>query len=175
LHLNLTGAQVVDPATFPRSKSTLEEFYQLRQRKGITRTEAAQLILNPTTFGSMMVRLGDADGLIGGLTTHYPDTIRPALQVIDVRPELRDRGGRLPADHAPRARSTSWRTPPSTSSLPPKSWPKSPSWPPKRRAASTRSRASPCSRSPTSAARAIRSRIRCAAPWSWCASARRAS
>ena len=37
----------------------------------------------------MMVRLGDADALIGGLTTHYPDTIRPALQVIDVRPELR--------------------------------------------------------------------------------------
>ena len=49
----------------------------------------AQLILNPTTFGSMMVRLGDADALIGGLTTHYPDTIRPALQVIDLRPELR--------------------------------------------------------------------------------------
>ena len=46
-------------------------------------------MLNPTTFGSMMVRLGDADALIGGLTTHYPDTIRPALQVIDVRPELR--------------------------------------------------------------------------------------
>ncbi|MBZ5570735.1 MAG: EAL domain-containing protein, partial [Acidobacteriia bacterium] len=37
----------------------------------------------------MMVRLGEADGLIGGLTTHYPDTIRPALQVIEVRPELR--------------------------------------------------------------------------------------
>jgi malate dehydrogenase (oxaloacetate-decarboxylating)(NADP+) len=36
-----------------------------------------------------MVRLGDADALVGGLTTHYPDTIRPALQVIDVRPEMR--------------------------------------------------------------------------------------
>ena len=46
-------------------------------------------MLNPVTFGSLMVRLGDADALIGGLTTHYPDTIRPALQVIDVRPELR--------------------------------------------------------------------------------------
>jgi malate dehydrogenase (oxaloacetate-decarboxylating)(NADP+) len=66
-----------------------EEFYSLRQRKGVTRTEAAQTILNPVTFGSLMVRLGDADALIGGLTTHYPDTIRPALQVIDVRPELR--------------------------------------------------------------------------------------
>ena len=40
-----------------------------------------------------MVRLGDADALIGGLTTHYPDTIRPALQVIEVRPELREVAG----------------------------------------------------------------------------------
>jgi malate dehydrogenase (oxaloacetate-decarboxylating)(NADP+) len=93
LHLNLTGAQVVEPAAFPRVDEYIEEFYQLRQRKGITRTEAAQTIRNPVTFGSMMVRLGDADGLIGGLTTHYPDTIRPALQVIDVRPEVREVAG----------------------------------------------------------------------------------
>jgi len=93
LHLNLAGAQVVEPATFARLEEYLEEFYQLRQRKGITRTEAAQTILNPVTFGSMMVRLGDADGLIGGLTTHYPDTIRPALQVIDVRPEVKEVAG----------------------------------------------------------------------------------
>ncbi|MGA8580189.1 MAG: phosphate acyltransferase, partial [Bryobacteraceae bacterium] len=93
MHLNLTGAQVIEPACFARLEEYLEEFYQLRQRKGITRTEAAQTILNPVTFGSMMVRLGDADALIGGLTTHYPDTIRPALQVIDVRPEMRKVAG----------------------------------------------------------------------------------
>jgi malate dehydrogenase (oxaloacetate-decarboxylating)(NADP+) len=90
LHLHLNGSvQIVDPAKFPRIEEYIEEFYSLRQRKGVTRSEAAQLILNPTTFGSIMVRLGEADALIGGLTTHYPDTIRPALQVIDVRPELR--------------------------------------------------------------------------------------
>ena len=93
LRLNLAGAQVIEPAGFPRLGEYLEEFYQLRQRKGITRTEAAQTILNPVTFGSMMVRLGDADGLIGGLTTHYPDTIRPALQVIEVRPEVSEVAG----------------------------------------------------------------------------------
>jgi malate dehydrogenase (oxaloacetate-decarboxylating)(NADP+) len=80
--------QIVDPQNFARQDVYLEEFYSLRQRKGVTRTEARQLILNPVTFGSLMVRLGEADALIGGLTTHYPDTIRPALQVIDVRPEL---------------------------------------------------------------------------------------
>jgi malate dehydrogenase (oxaloacetate-decarboxylating)(NADP+) len=89
LHLHLEGAQIVDPAKFPRLDEYTEEFFSLRQRKGVTRTEAGQLILNPVTFGSVMVRLNDADALIGGLTTHYPDTIRPALQVIDVRPEMR--------------------------------------------------------------------------------------
>src|SRR5450631_548134 len=89
LRLHLEGAQIVDPKKFARIDEYTEEFYSLRQRKGITRTEAEQTIRNPTTFGSMMVRLNHADALIGGLTTHYPDTIRPALQVIDVRPELR--------------------------------------------------------------------------------------
>jgi malate dehydrogenase (oxaloacetate-decarboxylating)(NADP+) len=85
LHLNLEGAQVVNPSTFARIEEYAEEFYCLRQRKGVTRTEAAQFVRNPVTFGSLMVRLGDADALIGGLTTHYPDTIRPALQVIEPR------------------------------------------------------------------------------------------
>ena len=85
LHLHLDGAQVVNPSTFPRIEEYAEEFYCLRQRKGVTRTETAQLVRNPTTFGSLMLRLGDADALIGGLTTHYPDTIRPALQVIEPR------------------------------------------------------------------------------------------
>jgi len=89
LRLHLEGATVIDPAKSPKLAEYTEEFYSVRQRKGITRHEAEQAMLNYTTFGSVMVRLGDADALIGGLTTHYPDTIRPALQVIDVRPEMR--------------------------------------------------------------------------------------
>ncbi|MGD0497786.1 MAG: NADP-dependent malic enzyme [Bryobacteraceae bacterium] len=89
LRLHLEGARIVDPPKFPRLTEYAEEFYHLRQRKGVTRREAEHLIVEPVSFGSMMVRLGDADALIGGLTTHYPDTIRPALQVIPVRPELR--------------------------------------------------------------------------------------
>jgi malate dehydrogenase (oxaloacetate-decarboxylating)(NADP+) len=89
LKLNLDGATIVEPARFARLAEYTEEFYALRQRKGITRIAAGQTILNPTTFGSMMVRLGDADALVGGLTTHYPETIRPALEVIPIRPELK--------------------------------------------------------------------------------------
>ncbi len=93
MRLHLGTVPIVDPIRFPRLDEYVEEFYSLRQRKGVTRREAAQLVLNPTTFGSMMVRLGDADAIIGGLTTHYPDTIRPALQVIDLRPEFRKVAG----------------------------------------------------------------------------------
>jgi malate dehydrogenase (oxaloacetate-decarboxylating)(NADP+) len=88
LRLHLDGVAIVEPARFARLEEYTEEFYRLRQRKGITRTEAGAAIRNPVTFASMMVRFHDADALIGGLTTHYPDTIRPALQVIEVRPEV---------------------------------------------------------------------------------------
>jgi malate dehydrogenase (oxaloacetate-decarboxylating)(NADP+) len=93
LRLHLEGVEIVDPVKFNKLDEYAEEFYSLRQRKGVTRTEAGQLILNRTTFGSLMVRLGDADALIGGLTTHYPDTIRPALQVIEPRPQLHQVAG----------------------------------------------------------------------------------
>ncbi|HTQ53305.1 MAG TPA: phosphate acetyltransferase [Bryobacteraceae bacterium] len=89
LRLHLNGIAVVDPAKSERLSAYAEEMYSLRQRKGVTRREASELILNRTTFGSMMVRLGDADAVVGGLTQHYADTIKPALQVIEVRHGMR--------------------------------------------------------------------------------------
>jgi malate dehydrogenase (oxaloacetate-decarboxylating)(NADP+) len=72
LRLDLDGAHIIDPAKFARLDEYAEELFSLRQRKGVTRREACELILNHTTFGSLMVRLGEADALVGGLTTHYP-------------------------------------------------------------------------------------------------------
>jgi malate dehydrogenase (oxaloacetate-decarboxylating)(NADP+) len=89
LHLNLESAQVIEPAGSAQLPAYIEELYRLRHRKGVTRKEAEELILNRTVFGSMMVHAGDADALISGLTQHYPDTIRPALQVIKTREGLR--------------------------------------------------------------------------------------
>jgi malate dehydrogenase (oxaloacetate-decarboxylating)(NADP+) len=89
LHLHLDGLRIVDPAKSGRLPAYAEEMYSLRQRKGVTRREAEQLILDRNVFGAMMVRLGDADALVGGLTQHYPDMIRPALQVIEVRHGMR--------------------------------------------------------------------------------------
>src|SRR5437667_5828291 len=71
LRLHLNGIAIIEPARFPRLDEYTEEFYSLRQRKGVTRTEAAKAVRNPVTFASLMVRLDDADTLIGGLTTHY--------------------------------------------------------------------------------------------------------
>ncbi|MBI4462944.1 MAG: phosphate acetyltransferase [Acidobacteria bacterium] len=88
LHLQLNGAEVIEPASYSHLDRYVDELYQLRRRKGVTRKEAAELILNRNIFGSMMVHRGDADALISGLTQHYPDTIRPALQVVRLREGL---------------------------------------------------------------------------------------
>jgi malate dehydrogenase (oxaloacetate-decarboxylating)(NADP+) len=93
LRLDLDGLQIVDPTHSPELARYTQQFLERRQRKGITPKEAAQLILEPVTFGSMMVHLGDAEALVAGLTRHYPDTIRPALQVIPTREGCRTVSG----------------------------------------------------------------------------------
>jgi len=77
---------IVEPALAPRFEEYVEEFYRLRQRRGVTRTEAREQLLNPNYFGAMMVHMGDADGFLAGVTQHYPETIRPALQILKTRP-----------------------------------------------------------------------------------------
>ncbi len=66
-----------------------ERYHELRRREGITREEAFKRMRQRNYFGAMMVDQGDADGLISGMTQSYPETIRPALQIIDLRPGVR--------------------------------------------------------------------------------------
>jgi malate dehydrogenase (oxaloacetate-decarboxylating)(NADP+) len=89
----LDSVTIVDPVKSRDRAGYAEELYRRRQRKGVTRTEADELILNYNYFGSMMVAMGQADALVGGLTLHYPETIRPALEVIPVRDGLRKVSG----------------------------------------------------------------------------------
>src|ERR1039457_2969656 len=89
LHLDLGALEIIDVETHPRLSFYADELFRLRQRKGVTRTEAAGLVRSCNTLGALMVQLGDADALVTGLTTHYPDTIRPLLQIIPLRPEVR--------------------------------------------------------------------------------------
>jgi malate dehydrogenase (oxaloacetate-decarboxylating)(NADP+) len=75
---------VIDPADSELTERYADELYRLRQRKGITASEAQRIMRRKSRvhFGCMMVRMGDADALLGGIDTHYPETIRPALEVI---------------------------------------------------------------------------------------------
>jgi malate dehydrogenase (oxaloacetate-decarboxylating)(NADP+) len=94
LRLHIAGhVEIVDPATSPRLGAYIDEYIRIRQRKGVTHTEAPQMLMNPTRFGAMMVRTGDADALIAGITQHYPDTIRPALEVITKQPGIKKVAG----------------------------------------------------------------------------------
>jgi malate dehydrogenase (oxaloacetate-decarboxylating)(NADP+) len=78
---------IEDPATSPRREAYAEYLWRRRQRKGLSKGEAHQLLYNGNYFGSVMVAQGDADALVSGVSMHYPETIRPALQVIGVHPK----------------------------------------------------------------------------------------
>ncbi len=80
---------IIDPEHSDKASLYADEFYKLRQRKGITPRDAKILMKEPNYFGSMMLKVGDADALIGGLTYHYPQTIKPALQCIGVKDGLK--------------------------------------------------------------------------------------
>jgi malate dehydrogenase (oxaloacetate-decarboxylating)(NADP+) len=74
--------EVINPETSPKLETYAAALFEARQRKGVTRREARTLLRQPNYFGAMMVRAGDAEAFVAGLTYHYPDVIRPALQVI---------------------------------------------------------------------------------------------
>lgn len=90
LGLNLDDVQIVDTEHSKFTESYAQELYRLRQRKGITETEAGRIIRRKSRnhFGAMMVRMGDADAMLSGIDAHYPETIRPALEVVGKQPNL---------------------------------------------------------------------------------------
>jgi len=96
LGLDLKDAQIVDPAASPLRERYIQELFRLRQRRGVTLTEARTLIDERNIFASMMVHMGDADALVSGVTQHFPDTIRPALQIVRMREGLHKVAGCYP-------------------------------------------------------------------------------
>ena len=89
LDYDLNKFEIRDPVTSNKLDFYGDEFFKLRQRKGITLKDAKKIILEPNYFASMMLKLGDADAMVGGLTFHYPQTIKPALQCIGVKDGLK--------------------------------------------------------------------------------------
>lgn len=81
-NLTLEGVSVVDPASSDRRNEYAQFLWRRRQRKGLSFAEAQQRLQNGNYFGSVMVAVGHADALVSGVNLHYPETIRPALEVI---------------------------------------------------------------------------------------------
>ncbi|MBT8326976.1 MAG: NADP-dependent malic enzyme [Bacteroidia bacterium] len=81
--LNLADCPIIDPTKEPETTAKYaQQYYEKRARKGITLLEANKAMRQRTHFGSMMVETGEADAFISGLSRNYPNTIRPALQII---------------------------------------------------------------------------------------------
>jgi len=88
LDLSLRGARIVNPLTYKRRGTYLKHLLELRWRYGVTPYEAEAKLRNRNYFSALMVEMGDADGYVAGLTWHYPDTVRPALEVIRMKSDI---------------------------------------------------------------------------------------
>jgi malate dehydrogenase (oxaloacetate-decarboxylating)(NADP+) len=84
-HISLAGMQMIDPKSDEmedKRQAYAELYFKKRQRRGVNYYEAFKKMKDRNHFGCMMVETGDADAMISGLTRNYPDTIRPAIQII---------------------------------------------------------------------------------------------
>ena len=87
LDIELDGATIVDPHTTDRLDYYIETLYELRKSKGMTMEKARETLLSDTlTFGVMMVKCNDADGMVAGACHATADTLRPALQILKTAP-----------------------------------------------------------------------------------------
>lgn len=85
--LDITGATIVDPATNEKTKSYIDKLVELRQSKGMTEDQAKEILLtNYLYYGVMMVKRGDADGMVSGACHSTADTLRPCLQILKTKP-----------------------------------------------------------------------------------------
>lgn len=86
-NFDITGAQIVDPAKSEKTESYIAKLVELRQKKGMTEEQARELLLtNYPYYGVMMVKMGDADGMVSGACHSTADTLRPCLQILKTKP-----------------------------------------------------------------------------------------
>ncbi len=83
---NVRGAQIIDPNNYERFDEMVDLFCELRKSKGMTPEKAIPMLRKGNYFGTMLVKMGVADSLLGGATYSTADTVRPALQIIKTKP-----------------------------------------------------------------------------------------
>ncbi len=84
----LDGVTIVDPATSPKTKEYAALLFELRKAKGMTLEQAEKLALDCSYFSVLMIKAGDADGMVSGAVHSTGDTLRPALQIIKTAPGI---------------------------------------------------------------------------------------
>lgn len=83
LGLHLADCQIIDPSRSPELTERYgQAYFEKRQRRGLTLFQAKRKMRQRTFFGNMMVEMGEADAFVSGQSSNYPDTIRPALEII---------------------------------------------------------------------------------------------
>ncbi|MBQ1439433.1 MAG: phosphate acetyltransferase [Solobacterium sp.] len=83
---NIRGAEIIDPKNWDRFDEMVDMFVELRKSKGMTPEQAKKVLAGANYFGTMLVKMGVADCLLGGATYSTADTVRPALQIIKTKP-----------------------------------------------------------------------------------------
>ena len=87
--VDVSNIEIVNPLTSPKVAEYTNALYELRKAKGVTEEQAKQLVADPMYYGIMMVKLGDADGLVSGAVHTTGDMLRPALQIIKTKPGIK--------------------------------------------------------------------------------------
>ncbi len=85
-NLDISKAEIVEPLLSEKYEKYANDLYELRKQKGMTLENAKELLKNEVYFGIMMVKEGDADGLVSGAIHSTADTLRPALQILKTAP-----------------------------------------------------------------------------------------
>ena len=84
--ITVEGVTVIDPANAPKSEEYAQELARLRAKKGMTIEQAREQVKDATYYATMMVKMGDADGLVSGACHSTANTLRPALQILKTAP-----------------------------------------------------------------------------------------
>ena len=85
---DIAGIDLINPSDSPKASDYADALFELRRAKGLSREDAAILALDPMYYGILMVKLGDADGLVSGAVHSTGDMLRPALQIIKTKPGI---------------------------------------------------------------------------------------
>ena len=85
----IEGLEIINPAESEKAGEYAAALYEIRKAKGMTEEQAAKLVSDPMYYGVMMVKLGDADGLVSGAIHSTGDMLRPALQIIKAKPGMK--------------------------------------------------------------------------------------